>query len=276
MASTSDVIFPESMADILANPVDIYFGSMSAASTASAACLVIEGKAVTADQQIGTDLLMETHPPTPSDLVTGIDRVEGMLSVTIKVCEHVKRPRMTSSPSSMPLGLRNAAHVASCYMKHKIQIESGSNSQDRVSRRFHLDEPYLIHEKSKHTTCQSCVLKKLRQPLTIAHHRRLNQEISLDRLAFQVARTTISPNYPGEELETLDREILVVSADVLAQDIETKEQLQERENTNTTRAVLRQQELAAPTPGAGQQSVNVGQVNDNVGQQVPTAPAAPQ
>jgi hypothetical protein len=83
---------------------------------------------------------------------------------------------------------------------------------------------------------------------------------------FQVARTTISPNYPGEELETLDREILVISADVSAQDIETAEQLQERENTNTTRAVLRQQELAAPTPGASQQPVNVGQVNDNVGQ----------
>jgi hypothetical protein len=50
MASTNGVIFPESMADILANPVDICFGSMSATSTAPAACLVIEGNAVTADQ----------------------------------------------------------------------------------------------------------------------------------------------------------------------------------------------------------------------------------
>jgi hypothetical protein len=40
------VIFPESMVDFLANPVDIYFGSMSATSTAPAACLVIEGNAV--------------------------------------------------------------------------------------------------------------------------------------------------------------------------------------------------------------------------------------
>jgi hypothetical protein len=72
---------------------------------------------VTAHQQIGTDLLTEAHPPTPSDLITGIDRVEGMLSDTIKVCECIKRPRMTSSSSSMPLGLRNAAHVASRYMK---------------------------------------------------------------------------------------------------------------------------------------------------------------
>jgi hypothetical protein len=68
---------------------------------------------------------METHPPTPSDLITRIDRVEGLLSVTIKVYERVKRPRRTSSSLSMPFGLRNAAHIASRYMKHKIQIESG-------------------------------------------------------------------------------------------------------------------------------------------------------
>jgi hypothetical protein len=112
MASTNGVIFPESMADILTNPVDICFGSMPAKSTTPAACLVIKVNAVTADQQIGTDLLTETHPPTPSNLITGIDRVEGMLSDAIKVCECIKCTRMTSSPSSMPLGLHNAAHVA--------------------------------------------------------------------------------------------------------------------------------------------------------------------
>jgi hypothetical protein len=37
MASTNDVIFSESMADFLANPIDIYFGSMPAKSTAPAA-----------------------------------------------------------------------------------------------------------------------------------------------------------------------------------------------------------------------------------------------
>jgi hypothetical protein len=134
MASTNSVIFPESMADILANLVDICFGSMPVKSTTPAACLVIEGNTVTADQQIGTDLLTETRPPTPSDLIAEIDRVEGMLSDTIKVCERVKRPRRTSSPSNMPLGLRNAAHVASRYMKRKIQIESGPKTQDRGSR----------------------------------------------------------------------------------------------------------------------------------------------
>jgi hypothetical protein len=42
----------------------------------------------------------------------------------------------------------------------------------------------------------------------------MNRESSQDRLAFQIACTTISPNYPGEELETLDHEVLVVSVDV--------------------------------------------------------------
>jgi hypothetical protein len=205
MASTNDVIFPESMADFLANPVNICFGSMPTTSTTPAAYLVIEGNAVTTNQQTETDLSKKTHPPTPSDLIAGIDRVEGMLSDTIKVCERVKRPHTTSLPSSIPLGLRNATHVASRYMKRKIQIESGFNSQDRGSRRNHLDEPCPVHEKSKHTARQCRVLKKFRRPLTAAHRCRMNQESSPDRLAFQVAHTTISPNYPGEEFETPDR-----------------------------------------------------------------------
>jgi hypothetical protein len=50
MALTNDVIFPKSMANFLANPVDICFGSMPATSTPPAACLVIEGNAVTTNQ----------------------------------------------------------------------------------------------------------------------------------------------------------------------------------------------------------------------------------
>jgi hypothetical protein len=52
MASTNVVIFPESMAEFLANPIVIYFGSMPTTSTAPAACLIIEGNTITTNQQI--------------------------------------------------------------------------------------------------------------------------------------------------------------------------------------------------------------------------------
>jgi hypothetical protein len=134
---------------------------MPAKSTAPATCHVIESNAVTSNQQIGTYLLTETHPPTPSDLIEGIDHVEGMLSDMIKICERVKRPRRTSSSFSMPLGLRNTAHIESRYMKRKIQIEFGPKTPDCGSRRCHLDEPFPIHENLKHTARQCRVLKKL-------------------------------------------------------------------------------------------------------------------
>jgi hypothetical protein len=69
MASTNDVIFSESMVDILANPVDICFGSMSATSTTLAVYLILEGNTVTTNQQIKTDLSTKTYIPTPSDLI---------------------------------------------------------------------------------------------------------------------------------------------------------------------------------------------------------------
>jgi hypothetical protein len=50
MASANGVTFPESMADFHANPVDICFCLMPATSTAPAACLVIEGNAVSTNQ----------------------------------------------------------------------------------------------------------------------------------------------------------------------------------------------------------------------------------
>jgi hypothetical protein len=75
MASTNDVIFPESMADFLDNPVDIRFGSMLAESFTPAACLVMEGNAVTTDQQIETDMSAESHPPTHSKRLDHWDKL---------------------------------------------------------------------------------------------------------------------------------------------------------------------------------------------------------
>jgi hypothetical protein len=99
MASPSGVIFPESMADFLANPIDIRLGSMLVESTALATCLIIESTTVTTNQQVRSDLMAETHPPTPRDMITGLDHVKHMLSDTIKVFERAKRPRRTPPPS---------------------------------------------------------------------------------------------------------------------------------------------------------------------------------
>jgi hypothetical protein len=101
----------------------------------------------------------------------------------------------------------------------------------------------------------------------------MNREPSPDHLAFQIARTTISPNYLGEEFETLDHEVLFVSVDVPPQDGETDEQRVERENAKADKAARRQQELAAAAPAAGQHVGNAGQGNDNIGMQAPAAPA---
>jgi hypothetical protein len=50
MASTNVVIFLDSMADIISNPVDICFVSMRPKSAAPAACLIIESNAVTSNK----------------------------------------------------------------------------------------------------------------------------------------------------------------------------------------------------------------------------------
>jgi FtsZ-interacting cell division protein ZipA len=90
---------------------------------------------------------------------------------------------------------------------------------------------------------------------------------------FQIAHTTIFPNYPGEELKTLDCEVLVVSVDRPSQDGETDAQRKERENANADMAARWQQELAAAAPVTGQHAANAGQGNDNIGEQAPIAPA---
>jgi hypothetical protein len=53
---------PKEHSGNLAKPIDICFGSMLVESTTLDACLVIESNAVTSNQQVGTNLLAETHP----------------------------------------------------------------------------------------------------------------------------------------------------------------------------------------------------------------------
>jgi hypothetical protein len=128
------------MVDFLTNPVDICFGSMPTKSIAPAAYLVIESIAATSCQQVKPNMLTETYPPTHSDLIAGLNRVESMLSNNIK-----RSSRPTASSAHMPYGLRKSTRVASDHEKKKILIQYGSiitSSQAMAcgSRRGPLDD----------------------------------------------------------------------------------------------------------------------------------------
>jgi hypothetical protein len=85
-----------------------------------------------------------------------------------------------------------AQHSTRSIKLHEAQDPDRIWTQNRGSCRSHLDEPCPIHENPKHRARQCRVLKKLRQPLTVAHRRQMNRDPSLDRLVFQIVRTTIS------------------------------------------------------------------------------------
>jgi hypothetical protein len=74
MVARSGVVFPATMADILANPVQICFGSFTATSTALAA----------------------TTSPSTADVVQGIERIIDMMDETLQICERAQRSTQTA------------------------------------------------------------------------------------------------------------------------------------------------------------------------------------
>jgi hypothetical protein len=86
MVARSGVVFPASMAAILADPVEIFFGSFTATSPVP----VSTTSPVAARQVVVVlvtttvfDPTMETHPPKPYDLVQGMERVINMMEDTL-------------------------------------------------------------------------------------------------------------------------------------------------------------------------------------------------
>jgi hypothetical protein len=81
MVARSGVVFPVSMADILANPVEICFGSFTATSTTlvAATSVTVSVKApptpVTAPS---SSKKSKIHPSKPYDIVQGMERVIDM------------------------------------------------------------------------------------------------------------------------------------------------------------------------------------------------------
>jgi hypothetical protein len=86
MVARSGVVFLVSMTDILANPVEICFGSFTATSTTLAAVTspTASVKAPTMpDTALSSIKKSKTHLPKPYDIVQGMDRVIDMMEETL-------------------------------------------------------------------------------------------------------------------------------------------------------------------------------------------------
>jgi hypothetical protein len=81
------------MADILANPVEICFGSSTATSTALAAATSPTTTAKIPAIPIVvsvSDLELKTHPPKPCDVVQRIECIIDMMEETLQICERAQ------------------------------------------------------------------------------------------------------------------------------------------------------------------------------------------
>jgi hypothetical protein len=77
------------MTDILANPVEIFFGSLTvtsttlAAATSPAIAVRIPATPVAAP---ASDLKLKTHPPKPYDIIQEMECVIDMIEETLRIC----------------------------------------------------------------------------------------------------------------------------------------------------------------------------------------------
>jgi hypothetical protein len=90
MVARSGVVFPASMAAILANPLEIYFDSFTATSTVLTATTSSVSAVKIATAPVAapvSDLASETPPPQPYDIVQGMEHVISMMEDTIHIYE---------------------------------------------------------------------------------------------------------------------------------------------------------------------------------------------
>jgi hypothetical protein len=127
MVANSGVVFPASMADVLANAAEITFGSFIATFPAPAAT----PPPTTSVAAPVSDLVSETHPPKPYDLVQGIERVASMLEETLQICERAERStRSAQRPTAFPFGLRPSAAVFTEEMEEAWSGAGGRSTSD--------------------------------------------------------------------------------------------------------------------------------------------------
>jgi hypothetical protein len=98
------------MADILANPMEICFGSFTVTSTtlevATSSTAAVKAPA-TSDTAPNISKKSKTHLPKPYDIVQGMERVIDMMEETLQICKRAQRSTQdTSHRKTFPFGLR--------------------------------------------------------------------------------------------------------------------------------------------------------------------------
>jgi hypothetical protein len=89
MAARFGIVFLASIADVLADPMEICFGSFMATSTMLAAATSPAASVeapTTSDATPSSGKKSKTHPPKPYDLVQGMERVIDMMEETLQIC----------------------------------------------------------------------------------------------------------------------------------------------------------------------------------------------
>jgi hypothetical protein len=88
------------MADILADPVKICFGSFMATLTTQAAVTSLTTSVkvpATSGSAPSSDRKTKTHPPKPYDLAQGMEHVIDMMEETLQICERAHRSTQDTS-----------------------------------------------------------------------------------------------------------------------------------------------------------------------------------
>jgi hypothetical protein len=215
MVARSGVVFPASMADILANLVEIFFGSFTATSTTLVAATspTVSMKVLAPPAAAPrSNLKSKTHPPKPYDIIQGMERISNMMEEILQIYERAQRSTQDAlCLKTVPFGLRPSSDSHAHQVANSIQIQSeqwGSIGDLKIeprARRDPLDVPCTYHKGARHTLCGYRLQKKI----DLEHNalRRERTPTSPDVGEFQKARIRVSAN---DQSSTRPR-ILVVS-----------------------------------------------------------------
>jgi hypothetical protein len=178
MVTRSGVLFPVSMADMLANPVEICFGSFTVTSTT----LAVKTSSTTSmkapvmpDAAPSSSKKSKTHPPKPYDIVQGIERIIYMMEETHQICERARRSTHDASHrKTFPFSLRPSSDAYARQAAKSIQIQSGRRQpsgdlkvETRV-RRDPLDVSCIYHKGERHTLRGCRLWKKIDQECDVS------------------------------------------------------------------------------------------------------------